>query len=232
MNMQGAAQNAVPFTGFQNDAGASSSQNNRPAAQPQGTMPQCLRLAKEEARRVLEMINAENNEDLAANQNAAQTAPAPAEEQQAPGESAALKRILNEAKNFFPQTEEDFMQEDLPERGPLSRAAAAWEREADALVTGKFEQEAAPVWNRNRRNLPSRVANPFPRQFPGSVWIRVDRPEAKGVYLEGFMRVGSDTYSITAVPGEFKPVPPRHLQGFHRYIPTQNGGFWIRIRKI
>ena len=36
---------------------------------------------------------------------------------------------------------------------------------------------------------------------------------------------------ITAVPGEYQPVPPRHLYGFNKYLPTRNGGFWVRVVK-
>ncbi len=214
----------------ENNIGDSNNQNSQQGNR-EGSLPECLRLAKEASILELERLKneAQNKMEQPMEENPAQAPTAQMRSEEiASNSSTALKRILEEAKRLFPNNEAEAEQ---TLNSPLRGAASAWAKEADALVSDNFQEESLPVYNRSRRNLPSRIANPFPSQFPGSVWIRVERPEGQGPYLEGFMRIGGDTFSITAVPGEFKPVPPRHLQGFHRYIPTRSGGYWVRVRK-
>lgn len=96
-------------------------------------------------------------------------------------------------------------------------AREQWHREADALLCAEPSQ-AVPV------------ENPFPHIFPGAVFTRDDRMHTRGTLCGQWTRRG-ERFHITAVPGEYRPQPPKHLPGFTRYIRTLQGGYWIRVRE-
>lgn len=82
-----------------------------------------------------------------------------------------------------------------------------------------------------REGLAMAIPNPFPNTFPGAAFRRVHRPQGQGWYLQGEMRRGNERWRITAMPGEYRPIPPCALQGFHRYIKSRDGGYWLRIER-
>ena len=156
-----------------------------------------------------------------------------------PANSAALQQILQQASEIFPG--QDMAGNAVPASAaapqPTARVAQTsedWQREVDALLRDNTPEApsaevAAPSPGGRRQS----TANPFPGQFPDSEWVRIDPPNGEGYFYEGHMRRGNDRFCVTAVPGEYRPVPPRHLQGqgFGRYIPSRSGGCWVRIQK-
>lgn len=156
--------------------------------------------------------------------------------------SAALQQILQRAQAVFPERSmapDNAVEVSARPAGqqtpvrPAPQSVAEWEQEANALLSdGGNTPGAAEVWRRGRYDQPHYIDNPFPGQFPGSTWVRIDRPQGQGWYYEGHMRRGCDSFCITAVPGEYRSVPPRYLQGFGKYIPSRSGGgCWVRIQK-
>ena len=156
-----------------------------------------------------------------------------------PANSAALQQILQQASEIFPGQElsGNAVPASAAAPQPATRVAQTseeWQREVDALLQGQAPEApsaevTAPAPGGRRQS----TANPFPGQFPDSEWARIDPPNGEGYFYEGHMRRGNDRFFITAVPGEYRPVPPRHLQGqgFGRYIPSRSGGCWVRIQK-
>ncbi|MDL2257941.1 hypothetical protein LJC42_02120 [Eubacteriales bacterium OttesenSCG-928-K08] len=148
--------------------------------------------------------------------------------------SHALKQILQRAKEIFPDSELDEMGFDFAQTDELESSSDPQE---EFFVQPDFKrtQNSSTIKQRpplgGKVILPKRADNPFPQQFPGSQWVHVQRLQGDAGYLEGRMRRGDELLCITAVPGEYQPVPPRHLQGFSRYIQSKSGGYWVRIVK-
>ena len=144
-----------------------------------------------------------------------------------PGNSPALREILQRAETIFapPQQESAFMPRPLEAEEPSrpDPRMDRWEQGVAALL--EAERPAAQA----RMPLAQPAQNPFPNAFPNTLWRRVYRPQGQGWYLEGTMRKGREEYRITAIPGEYRPVPPRHLQGFNRFIKAPDGGYWVRV---
>lgn len=104
-----------------------------------------------------------------------------------------------------------------PVKPPRQFFPPDWAGEVDALLSGSRE---TPV-----RRTPAE--NPFPHIFPDAHFQREEGPD--GQRLLGQWRRGGDSFSITAVQGDYSPQPPAHLMGFTRYIRTRSGGFWVRV---
>ncbi len=158
-----------------------------------------------------------------------------------PSNSAALQQILEQASGIFPTRSGSTNESAVPTSAPVmqdiprvARTTEEWQREVDELLQEPMPPmqntpDAAPEPGGRRQPVP----HPFPGQFPDSEWVRVETPNGDGYFYEGRMQRGNERFFITAVPGEYRPVPPRHLQGqgFGRYIPSRSGGCWVRVQK-
>lgn len=76
--------------------------------------------------------------------------------------------------------------------------------------------------------------NPFPAEFPQSVWYRYDYNSPAGAwhYLTGSISEGGRVVStVTAVPGKYSMKPPAWLREFSMFLQSrQNGqGYWIAV---
>ncbi len=158
--------------------------------------------------------------------------------------SSVLDEILARAQLFFPDDTKKPLRElvpaaivapGTPRKSTLSGVSALWDAEVNDMLTAAATEgprQSMPAAHPNP-GLPGQtmrpMENPFPNTFPRSEWRRIYRPQGQGWYLEGSMRRDRELYQITAVPGEYRPVPPRHLQGFTRYIKSKDGGFWVRV---
>lgn len=106
------------------------------------------------------------------------------------------------------------------------RGAERWMQNTDALLRGITKKPPA-----EKPEAGNPVLNPFPHAFPGAKLYRV---RGRGVleHLEGEWRQGTRRYKLTAVPGAPALRPPRHLQGFTRYVSTGQGGYWIKLSPL
>ncbi len=153
-----------------------------------------------------------------------------------PANSAALQQILQHAQAIFPDhsiAPDNAVSVSARPAGDGApdprRTQVDWDNEVSQLLKGD-DDSAASVWRRNIDDT-CPIDDPFPGQFPGSTWIRVDRPQGQGCYFVGRMNRGGDWYRITAVPGEYRPMPPGHMQSIGRYIPCEGGGCWVRVER-
>jgi len=161
----------------------------------------------------------------AANRPAPPQPPAKAVLPAPPAKSEALESILQQARALFP----------TPDTAPYpSRLRQSDDVPPRYVKKPPFAAPPTPqpTVKANVESPPSvAVPNPFPNTFPRSTWQRVLRGQGQGWYLKGIWPRGSEQIEITAVPGDYRPIPPRHLQGFSRFIKTCEGGFWLRLRR-
>lgn len=156
------------------------------------------------------------------------------QEQVQPANSAVLEQILQRAQDIFPDrsvSPDNAVSVSARPAGDgapaVARTLADWDNEVKALLEDDAGME---IW---RRGVDSTCPcnDPFPGQFPGSSWVRVERPNDQGYYFVGRMQRGDDWFRITAVPGEYRPMPPGHMQSVGRYIPCEGGGCWVRMER-
>ncbi len=142
--------------------------------------------------------------------------------------SEALTGILERAKDLFPERNDTIV---APQNkvSPLASHASSWGDEADAILAMKTPEPDSSAPPSDSRAKSEHASNPFPNTFPHTQWKKVTRGQGQGWYLEGIMYRNNETFLITAVPGEYRPIPPRNLQGFNRYIKSRDGGFWVRV---
>ena len=104
--------------------------------------------------------------------NANQNPPAETYVQTAPANSAALRQILEQADDVFPAS--SAMEPGYAAVSAPMRTRAQWDREVDELLQEDLMGDnPAPSGDGSVR---TNVDNPFPGQFPGSTWVRVERP--------------------------------------------------------
>ncbi len=156
-----------------------------------------------------------------------------------PANSAALQQILEQASGIFPAQADGLnpsVQSPSSAAGNAPRGARTteeWQREVDELLQDSMPRtQTAPSTAPEPVGRRQSIQHPFPGQFPNSEWMRVEMPNGDE-YFEGVMQRGNERFVITAVPGEYRTVPPSHLQrqGFGRFIPSRNGGCWVRVQK-
>lgn len=152
-----------------------------------------------------------------------------------PANGAALQQILQQAQAMFPDRSlapDNAVSVSARPAGDgapdAGKTQADWDNEVSRLLGA--DDGTTSVWRRNMEDA-CPIDDPFPGQFPGSTWVRVDRPHGQGCYFVGSMRHGDDWYRITAVPGEYRPMPPGHMQSIGRYIPCEGGGCWVRVER-
>lgn len=144
-----------------------------------------------------------------------------------PGNSAALRSILERAQKVFsPLSEDDYF---APCHFVDAANQPAVHTAAQYTASTPIREQAVKPLDQQQNSIP--IDNPFANSFPNSKWRKVFQPQGQGWYLEGEMQRGREVILITAVPGEYRPVPPRHLQGFSRYIKSREGGFWVRCAR-
>lgn len=146
-----------------------------------------------------------------------ETAPltlSPIEEAQAV--AAVFARVAQEAGQVFAELEGN----QSPAR-TAPKGGEKWMEDTEALLSGATKKPPSR----------SEAVNPFPHAFPGA---RLQRVRGRGVleHLEGEWQQGNRRYRLVAVPGAPALRPPRHLQGFTRYISTEQGGYWIKLSPI
>lgn len=142
-----------------------------------------------------------------------------------PAKSEALQNILQQARVLFPAPDTAVYPSRLPQANDISPQYVKkppFPTPPVSAPTPKISIEPPPS---------ALIPNPFPNTFPRSVWQRVLRSQGQGWYLKGDWMRGEEHIEITAVPGDYRPIPPRHLQGFSRYIKTLEGGYWVRLRR-
>lgn len=158
-----------------------------------------------------------------------------AQQGEQPANSGALQQILQHAQAIFPDRsispDNAVSVSARPAEGAatVQRTQVDWDKEVNQLLNGDGDG-ATSVWRRRVDNTYP-IDDPFPGQFPGSTWMRVDRPQGQGCYFVGRMCRGDDWYRITAVPGEYRPMPPGYMQSIGRYIPCEGGGCWVRVER-
>lgn len=138
----------------------------------------------------------------------------PIEEAQAA--AAVFARVAQEAGRVFSELEGT---QNPAQNAP--RGGEKWMEDTGNLLAGATKKPP------NRLE----VVNPFPHAFPGAKLYRV---RGKGVleHLEGEWQQGNRRYRLVAVPGAPALRPPRHLQGFTRYISTGQGGYWVKLSPL
>ncbi len=111
----------------------------------------------------------------------------------------------------------------VPAWAARAESIASWNASVDALLDncpGNGESSNPG----GRRPVP----NPFPHIFPDARFY--DEWDDAGTHLLiGSWQRGMESFTVTAVRGEYSPRPPEHLPGFTRYIRTKQGGFWVRV---
>lgn len=138
----------------------------------------------------------------------------PIEEAQAV--AAVFARVAQEAGQVFSELEGS----GSPAR-TSPRGGEKWMADTETLLSGATKKPPSR----------SEAVNPFPHAFPGA---RLQRVRGKGVleYLEGEWQQGNRRYRLVAVPGAPALRPPRHLQGFTRYVSTGQGGYWVKLSPL
>lgn len=140
--------------------------------------------------------------------------PSPIEEAQAA--AAVFARVAQEAGRVFSALEGT----QSPAQN-VPRGGEKWMEDTGNLLAGATKKP------------PNRLeaVNPFPHAFPGAKLYRV---RGRGVleHLEGEWQQGNRRYRLVAVPGAPALRPPRHLQGFTRYISTGQGGYWVKLSPL
>lgn len=141
-------------------------------------------------------------------------APSPIEEAQAA--AAVFARVAQEAGRVFSELEGC----QTPAQN-VPRGGEKWMEDTGNLLAGATKKPP---------NRPEAV-NPFPHAFPGA---KLQRVRGRGVleHLEGEWQQGNRRYRLVAVPGAPALRPPRHLQGFTRYISTGQGGYWVKLSPL
>lgn len=138
----------------------------------------------------------------------------PIEEAQAA--AAVFARVAQEAGQVFSELEGNVSPAQTAPKG-----GEKWMEDTEALLSGATKKPPSR----------SEAVNPFPHAFPGA---RLQRVRGRGVleYLEGEWQQGNRRYRLVAVPGAPALRPPRHLQGFTRYISTGQGGYWVKLSPL
>lgn len=138
----------------------------------------------------------------------------PIEEAQAA--AAVFARVAQEAGQVFSELEGNAS----PAR-TAPKGGEKWMEDTESLLSGATKKPPSR----------SEAMNPFPHAFPGA---RLQRVRGRGVleYLEGEWQQGNRRYRLVAVPGAPALRPPRHLQGFTRYISTGQGGYWVKLSPL
>lgn len=138
--------------------------------------------------------------------------------------AAVFAALMQEAGRVYGELEGQLpsMPSSIPQNGKQ------WMEDTEKLLKG-IKKEPAEGFSESTRSFP--IDNPFPYAFPGASFHRV---WGRGVleHLEGEWRQGGRRYTLTAVPGAPALRPPKHLQGFTRYVRTGRGGYWVKISPL